>query len=62
MAEAVDEREHDVWRVLYRVAETAMAQPSAAPVLIFASGHLPYRADARFDLFHWDYANYALIP
>jgi hypothetical protein len=49
-----------VW--LYRVAETAMAQPSAAPVLIFASGHLPYRADARFDLFHWDYANYALIP
>jgi len=49
-----------VW--LYRIAETAMAGSAAAPVLVFASGHLPYRADARFDLFHWDYANYALLP
>ncbi|KRA60342.1 hypothetical protein ASD79_08900 [Caulobacter sp. Root655] len=54
---------------LYRVAETDMAIDQApaspsrpAPFMIFASGHLPYRADARFDLFRWDYAHYALRP
>jgi hypothetical protein len=49
---------HVLW--LYRIAQTAMADE--APILMFASGHLPYRADARFNLNHFNYANYALIP
>jgi hypothetical protein len=32
------------------------------PILLFASGQMPYRGDARFNLNHWDNANYALIP
>jgi hypothetical protein len=53
-----------VW--LYRVRENRMAIDFAgggrAPrsYLVFASGHVPYRADAQFDLAHADYANYAL--
>ncbi|CAN5358747.1 hypothetical protein BH10PSE4_BH10PSE4_45810 [soil metagenome] len=54
---------------LYRVAETDIAidqgsvgAPKPTPFVIFASGHLPYRSDARFDLFRWDYAHYALQP
>jgi hypothetical protein len=50
--------EETVW--LYRIAETAMLQ--AGRVLVFASGHLPYRGDARFDLNYWNFANYALMP
>lgn len=51
---------------LYRVREnrTAIDFASGAPAprsyLVFASGHLPYRADAQFDLGYWNYANYAL--
>jgi len=45
-----------VW--LYRIAETAFA--GAGRVMVFASGHLPYRGDARFDLNYWDFANYSL--
>jgi hypothetical protein len=30
------------------------------PYVAFASGYVPYAADAQFDLAHWDYANYAL--
>ena len=33
---------------------------TARPYLIFTSGHVPYQGDARFNLSHWDYANYAL--
>jgi hypothetical protein len=52
-----------VW--LYRVAEHAIAVDAGAtprPYLAFASGHIPPRADARFDLFRFDYANVALVP
>mgnify|MGYP000294104769 CR=1 FL=1 len=49
---------HAVW--LYQIAQTRMA--GEAPILIFANGHLPYRADARFNLSHFNYAHYALIP
>lgn len=49
---------HAIW--LYRIAQTRMSDD--ADILLFASGHLPYRADARFNLSHWNYANYALIP
>ncbi|MEA3015839.1 MAG: hypothetical protein QOI38_561 [Sphingomonadales bacterium] len=49
-----------VW--LYRIAQNRMESPQPAQVMIFASGHLPYRGDARFNLNYWNYANYALIP
>ncbi len=51
--------DHVVW--LYRIAQTRM-MPRAASILLFASGHLPYRGDARFNLNHWNFANYALTP
>jgi hypothetical protein len=53
-----------VW--LYRVRENRMAidLPGGAArppsYLVFASGHIPYRADAQFDLASFAYANYAL--
>ena len=54
-----------VW--LYAVAENLIEGAAAAadearpdPYLIFASGNLPYRADARFNLHRWNYANFAL--
>ena len=52
-----------VW--LYRVRENRMAIDFASAgrprsYLVFASGHLPYRADAQFDLGYWNYGNYAL--
>lgn len=53
-----------VW--LYRVRENRMARDfaSQAPLprayLVFASGHLPYAADAQFDLAYWNYGNFAL--
>lgn len=52
--------EEAIW--FYRIAQNRMSTPAPAPVAIFASGHLPYRGDARFNLNYWDYANYALIP
>ena len=59
VAPAIDTTsKHAVW--LYRIAQTRMA--NEADILLFASGHLPYRGDARFNLNHWNYANYALIP
>lgn len=54
---------------LYAVADNRMAidAPAAAPgtakpdpYLVFASANLAYRADARFSLHHWNYANLAL--
>lgn len=54
-----------IW--LYRIRENH--QPPAAPgppparlpgYVVFASGHLPYRANARYDLAYFDYANYAI--
>jgi hypothetical protein len=54
-----------VW--LYAVAENliagtrAIADPARAdPYLVFASANIAYRADARFNLHRWNYANYAL--
>jgi len=54
---------------LYAVADNAMAielppppdaPPPPARYYAFASANLAYRADARFNLHHWDYANLAL--
>ena len=50
-----------VW--LYFVRENGRARDTGAGVrryLIFTSGHVPYQADAHFDLAKFDYANYAL--
>lgn len=54
-----------VW--LYAVAENLIEGAKATvdatrpnPYLIFAAGNLPYRADARFNLHRWNYANFAL--
>jgi hypothetical protein len=49
-----------IW--FYRVAENRMPPGPAAPYAVFASGQLPYRGDARFDLNYWNYANYPLMP
>lgn len=54
-----------VW--LYCVRENRTARDfNVAPLprayLVFASGHLPYRADAHFDVAYWNYSNYALTP
>ncbi len=58
---------HIFW--LYAVADNAMAielppgpdaPPPPARYYAFASANLAYRADARFNLHHWDYANLAL--
>ena len=37
-----------------------LVEPTPRPALVFASGHMPYAADARFDVGKWDYANVAL--
>lgn len=52
-----------IW--LYQVRENMEAvdyNPGNPPqaYLVFASGHMPYLADARFDTARWDYSNYAL--
>lgn len=51
-----------VW--LYEVHENRDARTwttsVGGPYAVFASGYVPYAADARFDLAHFDYANYAL--
>jgi hypothetical protein len=53
-----------VW--LYRVRENRMTidfagtGPRPGAWLVFASGHLPYRADAQYDLGYYNYANFAL--
>ncbi len=58
-APAIDtSSDHAIW--YYRIAQTAMN--GGEEIAFFASGHLPYRADARFNLSHYDFANYALIP
>ena len=53
------ESDEAVW--LYRIAQNLMDPAGPGEVLVFASGHLPYRGDARFNLNYWNYANYALI-
>ncbi|WP_310497041.1 hypothetical protein [Sandarakinorhabdus sp.] len=49
---------HVVW--FYRIAQNRMA--GKTPLALFASGHLPYRGDARWNLGHFNFANYALNP
>jgi hypothetical protein len=58
--------EEMIW--LYYCAENMLAAnaPSAGtqkpqPYVVFSNGHIPYLANARFDLALWDYGNYALV-
>lgn len=50
-----------IW--LYEVRENAERIDEGGaglpvPAMVFVSGHVPYRADAHFDVAKWDYANY----
>lgn len=52
-----------IW--LYWVRENRQAidsgrDPKPRACLVFTSGHMPYQADARFDVAKWDYANTAI--
>lgn len=52
-----------IW--LYWVRENRQAidigiTPKPRACLVFTSGHMPYQADARFDVGKWDYANTAI--
>jgi len=52
-----------IW--LYWVRENRQAidlgrDPTPRACLVFTSGHMPYQADARFDVAKWDYANTAI--
>jgi hypothetical protein len=59
VAPAIDTgSDHAIW--LYRIAQTHMEDHE--DILLFANGHLPCRGDARFNLNHWNYAHYPLIP
>ncbi|HEY0150551.1 MAG TPA: hypothetical protein VGB92_01055 [Longimicrobium sp.] len=47
---------------LYTIRENAPTQGAGAaaqPYLVFANGHVPYRAFAQMDLARWDFSNYA---
>jgi hypothetical protein len=52
-----------VW--LYLVRENVLPPPLGTPppqaYVLFAAGHLRYRADARFELSYWNFGNYAQI-
>jgi len=52
-----------VWLYFVRENRDRPAGPGApVPYLIFASGHIPYAADARFDVAKWSFANLSLDP
>lgn len=50
-----------VW--LYVVRENAQALLTAAQrpqgYMVFASGHMPYRGEAHYDVHHWNFGNYS---
>jgi hypothetical protein len=55
-----DETKHElVW--IYLVRENLLEGLAAAQeYLVFVNGHVPYAADAQFDLAYWNYANFAI--
>jgi hypothetical protein len=49
-----------VW--LYLVRENAQVTLTGGPAqsyLVFASGHTPYRGEARYNVHHWNFGNFA---
>ncbi len=61
----VDLSSHEMlWLYLVRenmqtIAENTFNPPQA--YILFASGHIPYLGDARFDLGHWEYSNFSSL-
>lgn len=45
-----------LWRYLLR--ENRLAPATTPPVLVFASGHVPFLGEAQFDLAHWNFSNF----
>jgi hypothetical protein len=55
-------RDEAVWLYLVRENLQALAPVGdATAYLVFTSGHVRYRGDARFDLAYWNFASYAEI-
>ena len=53
-----------VW--LYEIRDNLLppatvVEPEPQVCIVFTSGHMPYRADARFDLAYWNYSNFARV-
>lgn len=46
-----------IW--LYEIRENRQST-GATPTLLFTTGHMRYRANAQYDLAHWNYSNYSL--
>jgi hypothetical protein len=42
------------------VSATVLNRPAAC--MVFATGHIPYKGDAHFDLSRFDFSNIALEP
>jgi hypothetical protein len=49
-----------VWLYVVRENVQAGSADGTGQAVVFANGHLPYAADARFDLSYWNFANVAL--
>jgi hypothetical protein len=53
-----------IWIYAVRENQQQVGSPataSARPLLMFASGHLPYYAESRFNINHWSYSNYSFV-
>jgi len=50
-----------LWLYLLRENRQAVAAGTTAPTAVFASGHLPFVGDARFDVNRWDFSNYGSV-
>ncbi len=48
-----------LWLYLVRENIESVFNGTGIPYMIFASGHMPYIGDARYDLARWDYSNYS---
>jgi hypothetical protein len=50
-----------LWLYLLRENRQAVAAGATGPVAVFASGHLPFTGDARFDVNRWNFSNYGSV-
>jgi hypothetical protein len=50
-----------VWLYIVRENAQALLSSSQPPqgYMVFASGHIPYRGEARYDVHHWDFGNFS---
>jgi hypothetical protein len=53
-----------IW--LYAIRENLQAASSATntivPTLVFTSSYVPYQAEPQYNLSHWNFGNFALVP